>query len=62
MKEYKNNGKHSVITHYTKTYGFIPPFVSIKILSLGQISKWYGLLKQSDSNEIAKNLISLQNY
>ena len=50
----KNKGKHEAITHYDKTYGFIPPFVTIKILSFGQISRWYGLLKQSDKNEIAK--------
>ncbi len=50
----KNKGKHPAITHYDQTYGFIPPFVVIKILSFGQISRWYGLLKQSDRNEIAK--------
>lgn len=32
----------------------MPPFVAIKILSFGQISRLYGLLKQSDRNEIAK--------
>ena len=50
----KNKGKHPAITHYDEAYGFIPPFVSIKILSFGQISRLYGLLKQSDRNEIAK--------
>lgn len=50
----KNKGKHPAITHYDQAYGFIPPFVAIKILSFGQISRWYGLLKQSDRNEIAK--------
>lgn len=50
----KNKGKHPSITHYDQSYGFIPPFVVIKILSFGQISRWYGLLKQSDRNEIAK--------
>ena len=50
----KNKGKHPAITHYDQTYGFIPPFVAIKILSFGQISRWYGLLKQSDRNEISK--------
>ena len=51
---YKNKGKHPAITHYDQTYGFVPPFVAIKILSFGQISRLYGLLKQSDRNEIAK--------
>lgn len=50
----KNKGKHPAITHFDQTYDFIPPFVAIKILSFGQISRWYGLLKQSDRNEIAK--------
>ena len=50
----KNKGKHPAISHYDQAYGFIPPFVAIKILSFGQISRWYGLLKQSDRNEIAK--------
>ncbi len=50
----KNKGKHPAITHYIQAYGFVPPYVAIKILSFGQISRWYGLLKQSDRNEIAK--------
>ena len=50
----KNKDKHPAIMHYYQTYNFIPPFVAIKILSFGQISRWYGLLKQSDRNEIAK--------
>ena len=50
----KNKGKHPAITHYDNNYGFIPPFVTIKVLSFGQISRLYGLLKQADRNEIAK--------
>ena len=50
----KNIGKHQAITHYYENYGFIPPFVLVKILSLGEISKLYGLLKQSDRQEISK--------
>lgn len=50
----KSKGKHPAITHYNQNYGFVPPFVAIKILSFGQISRLYGLLKQSDRNEIAK--------
>ncbi len=49
-----NKGKHPAITHYDQTYGFVPPFVAIKILSFGQVSRLYGLLKQSVRNEIAK--------
>lgn len=50
----KNYGKHSAITHYIKNYGFIPPFVMTKIMTLGQISRYYGLLKQEDRQAISK--------
>lgn len=45
---------HSAITHYKDNYGFIPPFVLTKILTLGVVSSYYGLLKQSDRQAIAK--------
>src|SRR5699024_4708606 len=41
----KGNGKHDAITHYMSKYGFVPPWVVTKILSLGTISKFYGLMK-----------------
>ena len=50
-KDYK---VHSAIAHYKDKYGFIPPFVLTKILTFGVISSYYGLLKQSDQQEIAK--------
>ncbi len=54
-KEIKNNyGKHDAITHYKDKYGFIPPFVLVKILTFGEISKYYGLLKQRDRQMISK--------
>jgi len=46
---------HSAITHYKDKYGFIPPFVLTKILTLGVISSYYGLLKQKDRQAIAKH-------
>ncbi len=46
---------HSAITHYKDKYGFIPLFVLTKILTFGVISSYYGLLKQSDQQEIAKH-------
>ena len=49
-----NYGKHSAITHYKDSYGFIPPFVLVKVMTMGQISRYYGLLKQSDRQEISK--------
>ncbi len=50
----KGNGKHDAITHYVNKYGFVPPWVVTKILSLGIISKFYGLMKQQDRQEISK--------
>lgn len=56
IEEIKNeidegNGKHDAITHYMSKYGFVPPWVVTKILSLGTISKFYGLMKQQDRQE-----------
>lgn len=50
----KGNGKHDAIIHYMSKYGFVPPWVATKILSLGTISKFYGLMKQRDRQEISK--------
>ena len=50
----KGNGKYDAITHYMSKYGFVPPWVVTKILSLGTISKFYGLMKQQDRQEISK--------
>ena len=47
----KGNGKHDAIAHYMSKYGFVPPWVVTKILSLGTISKFYGLMKQQDRQE-----------
>ena len=50
-KDYK---VHTAVTHYIDKYGFVPPFVSVKILTFGVASSYYGLLKQSDRQAIAK--------
>ena len=49
-----NYNKHTAIKHYKDTYNFIPPFVLTKILTFGVISRCYGLLKQSDRQNISK--------
>ena len=49
-----NYNKHTAITHYKDTYNFIPPFVLTKILTFGVISRYYGLLKQTDRQDISK--------
>ena len=50
----KNYGKHAAINHYIDSYGFVPPFVLVKIMTMGQISRYYGLLKQNDRQTISK--------
>lgn len=50
----KNIGKHEAVTHYKIKYGFIPPWILTKIISLGTISKFYGLIKQVDKQKISK--------
>ena len=50
-KDYK---VHSAVTHYIDKHGFVPPFVLVKILTFGVASSYYGLLKQSDRQAIAK--------
>ena len=49
-----NYNKHTAIKHYKDTYNFIPPFVLTKILTFGTISRYYGLLKQNDRQDISK--------
>lgn len=50
----KNYDKHLAITHYKDKYDFIPPFVLVKVLTMGQISRYYGLLRQEDRQKISK--------
>lgn len=51
----KQYGKHEAITHYIDEYGFVPPYVLTKILTLGELSRLYALLKQSDRQNISKS-------
>lgn len=54
-EEIKHNyNTHSAITHYIDQYGFVPPFILVKILSFGVTSSLYGLLKQNDRQQMAK--------
>lgn len=50
----KDYNVHTAVTHYINKYGFVPPFVLVKILTFGVASSYYGLLKQSDRQAIAK--------
>lgn len=50
----KDYNVHTAATHYIDKYGFVPPYVLVKILTFGVASSYYGLLKQSDRQAIAK--------
>lgn len=50
----KDYNVHTAVTHYIDNYGFVPPFVLVKILTFDVASSYYGLLKQSDRQAIAK--------
>lgn len=50
----KDYNTHTAVTHYINEYGFVPPFVLVKILTFGIASSYYGLLNQSDRQAISK--------
>jgi abortive infection bacteriophage resistance protein len=47
----KNN---PMVSHYISTYGYIPMWVLVNIVSFGTLSIFYSLLKQRDQNDIGK--------
>ena len=61
-----NVGTHSATMHYVNSYGYIPMWVLVKVLSFGIIGELYSILKKEDQINIADvyNLDSdtLNNY
>lgn len=45
---------NKMLTHYMTNYGYVPLWVLIRIITFGQISKFYELMKQEDQNKVAK--------
>lgn len=43
-----------MLSHYITKYGYIPLWVLIRIITFGQISKFYDLMKQQEQNKVAK--------
>ena len=43
-----------MLSHYITQYGYIPLWVLIRIITFGQVSKFYDLMKQQDQNKVAK--------
>lgn len=54
-RQIRLNGKqHRATKHYISNYGYIPMWVSVKVLSFGIISELYSILKEVDQEEIAQ--------
>lgn len=51
-KQRKKN--HDAVKHYLKIYGFIPPYLLIKIISFGELNRFYKILKQKERQAISK--------
>lgn len=53
-RQIRVNGKqHSATSHYLSNYGYIPLWISVKILSFGIVSELYSILKEEEQEEIA---------
>ena len=48
-----NAGTHSATMHYVNSYGYIPLWVLVKVLSFGIIGELYSILKKEDQINIA---------
>lgn len=48
-----NGEKHSATFHYMNKYNYVPLWVLVKVLSFGLINELYGILKESDKEDIA---------
>lgn len=54
QKQLASRANDPSISHYLKTYGYVPLWVLNNILTLGQISKFYSIMKQQDRQKVAK--------
>jgi len=61
-----NATQNRATSHYINNYGYIPLWVSVKVLSFGIISELYSVLKPEDQNQLASmyhiKSIDLLNY
>ncbi len=48
-----NGSQHTATSHYIANYGYIPPWVVVKVLSFGIVSELYTVLKKEDQEDIA---------
>ena len=49
-----NGGQHTATMHYLNSYGYIPMWVVVKVLSFGIVSELYTVMKPVDQDEIAE--------
>ena len=53
-KQIRQNGKqHRATKHYISNYGYIPMWVSVKVLSFGIIAELFTILKDEDQEDIS---------
>jgi len=48
-----NGSQHSATSHYIENYGYVPLWITVKVLSFGIMSELFSILKREDKNEIA---------
>ena len=53
-RQITNRYSDPCISHYLKTYGYIPLWVLTNILTLGTVSKFYSLMQQPEKQSISK--------
>ena len=49
-----NGSQHTATAHYITNYGYIPPWIVVKVLSFGIVSEFYSILKLDNQKEIAE--------
>jgi abortive infection bacteriophage resistance protein len=49
-----NGRQHSATMHYLSNYGYIPMWVSVKVLSFGIVSELFSILKEDDQITISE--------
>lgn len=55
-------GKHSAVNHYMTEHGYVPLWVLANVLTFGNISRFFGVLKLEDRHSIAKEFNLPENY
>ena len=61
QKQVSSRATDPSISHYLKKYGYVPLWVLNNILTLGQISKFFSILKQQDRQKISKTFYIADN-